>query len=254
MCRHCSSFSRREVLKLTALGLGAAALGACSDADRHDLPDVYQDHLVQESGAGKVRIDSSKLFTTPSVPPQSSEYGSIMPRSAWTNSPLALRNGTSMNGVTKITIHHSGDGKPFMGNSTADVARHLQVVQQAHLQRGMVDIAYHFGIDRMGRAWQLRWLQYEGQHVRVGRNGKRNNEHNIGVVVLGDFNVQAVTAQQRDRLFELVRLLAAKFALTTAAGRPRPNTVFMHGELVDTDCPGQALKPWILDARRRAVI
>jgi len=209
---------------------------------------------VQESGGARVKIDPKKVVVPPPVPAQASEYGSIMPRAAWTAVPLALRKGVEMNGVSKITIHHSGDGKPFMGNTVADVARHLQVVQQAHLQRGMIDIAYHFAVDRMGRVWQLRWLQYEGQHVRIGKNGQRNNEHNIGVVVLGDFNVQAVTAPQRDRLVGLVQLLATKYGLTTAQNRPRANTVYMHGELVDTDCPGSALKPLVADARRGGMI
>ena len=254
MCQSCEGYSRREVLKGAALGLATAALAACSQTDRGDLPDAYQDHLVQEYGRGRVTIDRSKLVLPPPVPPQASEYGNIMPRSAWTTSPLTLRDGTAMNGVHKITLHHSGDGKPFLGESTADVARHLQVVQQAHLQRGMVDIAYHFAVDRMGRAWQLRWLQYEGQHVRIGKNGQRNNEHNMGVVVLGDFNVQRVTVPQRDRLIELVQLLAGKYGLTAAGNKPKANTIFMHGELVDTDCPGKELKPWITDARKRGLI
>jgi hypothetical protein len=253
MCEHCCNFSRRDVLKAGAAALGAAALGAlggCAEAERADLPDAYEDHLVQESGGGRVKIDPKKLIVPPPLPAQASEYGSIMPRAAWTAMPLALRNGLEMNGVNKITIHHSGDGKPFMGNTTMEVARHLQVVQQAHLQRGMIDIAYHFAVDRMGRVWQLRWLQYEGQHVRIGKNGQRNNEHNIGVVVIGDFNKQAVTVPQRDRLVELVQLLAGKYGLTAAQNRPRANTVFMHGELVDTDCPGSALKPLVMEARR----
>lgn len=254
MCESCSIFTRREVLKAAALGVAAAALAGCAGAGGADLPEAYQDHLVQENGGGRVAIDRRKLVVPPAVPAQASEYGSIMPRSAWTTVPLALRNGTPMGGVNKITIHHSGDGKPFLGETVADVAKHLQIVQQAHLQRGMVDIAYHFAVDRMGRAWQLRWLQYEGQHVRIGKNGQRNNEHNIGVVVLGDFNVQRVTAQQRDRLIELVRLLAGKYGLTSAQGKPKANTIYMHGELVDTDCPGQELKPLVADARKRGLI
>src|SRR5438067_13242421 len=126
MCEHCSNFSRRDVLKAGAAALGAAALGAlggCSAAEQADLPDVYQDHIVQESGGARVKIDPKRVVVPPPVPAQVSEYGSIMPRAAWTAVPLALRNGVEMNGVNKITIHHSGDGKPFMGNTVAEVAR-----------------------------------------------------------------------------------------------------------------------------------
>jgi N-acetyl-anhydromuramyl-L-alanine amidase AmpD len=111
----------------------------------------------------------------------------------------------------------------------------------------MIDIAYHFAVDRAGRAWQLRWLQYEGQHVRIGKNGVRNNEHNVGVVVLGDFNLQPVAAAQRDRLFELVKLILRKYPQARGA-------VHMHGELVETDCPGKSLKAAILDGRRRGLV
>ena len=134
MCEHCSNFSppsRRDVLKAGAAALGAAALGAlggCAEAGHTDLPDVYQDHIVQESGGARVKIDPKKVVVPPPVPAQASEYGSIMPRAAWTAVPLALRKGLEMNGVNKITIHHSGDGKPFMGNTTAEVARHLPIL------------------------------------------------------------------------------------------------------------------------------
>lgn len=239
-----TSIGTRSFLKTVAATLAAMALGACvNDVPTVDLPDPYHQQVVDEFGP-PVRIDKTRIVAQPPAPPQPSEYGFIMGRSAWTSMPLQLKNGTAMDGITRITLHHSGDGKPFIGESPADVARHLQIVQQAHLQRGMIDIAYHFAIDRTGRVWQLRWLGYEGQHVRNSANGTRNNAHNVGIVLLGDFNVQSVPAAQRDRMCELVRLIRSKYSL-------RPADVFMHGEEVDTDCPGKALKPLILDARRR---
>jgi hypothetical protein len=247
MCEHCHEATRREVLKGAALGLAAAALAACGEPPPlNDLPNAYEEHVPDESGA-RVKIDESKIVIPPPQPPQVSDYGSIMPRSAWTTSPLELRNATLMGGVTKLTIHHSGDGKPFTPATAADVARHLQIVLQAHLQRGMIDIGYHFAVDPQGRVWQLRSLKYEGQHVRMSANGFHNNEHNIGVVALGDFNLQAVSTAQRDRLLELVRQIRAKYVL-------KPAAVFMHGEIVQTDCPGKNLKPVIVDARRRNLV
>jgi N-acetylmuramoyl-L-alanine amidase len=256
MCERCEGISRREVIK-GAVGLGLAGilgriLGGCANQGNSELPDVVEDHLIEDVGA--VRIDPGKLETRPVVPAQRTEYGEVMPRAAWTRTPLQLSDGTPMDGVTRVTIHHSGDGKPFMGESVAEVARHLQIVLQAHLQRGMIDIGYHFAIDRVGRVWQLRWLQYEGQHVRASRDGTRNNEHNIGIVMLGDFDVQGVTVPQRDRLVEFVNLARGKYGLMTAEGKPRAGTLYMHGELVETDCPGRQLKPLIIDARRRGLI
>jgi N-acetylmuramoyl-L-alanine amidase/TAT (twin-arginine translocation) pathway signal sequence len=244
MCDHCHLISRRDLLKGATAAIAAAGLVSCaSDQAVDQLPDPIHDHVEDEFGPPVV-IDRSRIVVPTAQPPQPSEYGFIMPRTAWTNSPLELRNGVPMDGVNRITIHHSGDGKPFLGESVADVARHLQVVQQGHLQRGMIDIAYHFALDRTGRVWQLRWLKYEGQHVRNNANGMRNNPHNVGVVMLGDFNLQPATAASRDRLFEIVRLIRSKYMLSASA-------VFMHGELVQTDCPGKSLRPVILDGRKR---
>jgi hypothetical protein len=252
MLPHRQNLSRRDLLKTAACGLAAALLAACQTDPEPILPDVYLGDPVTES-SGPVPIDRSKIVAPPPTPPQPTDYGSIMPRSAWTTSPLQLRNAVLMNGVTKITIHHSGDGKAFLPRNAADVARHLQLVQQAHLQRGMIDIGYHFAVDPQGRVWQLRWLQYEGQHVRPSSDGTKNNPHNVGIVVLGDFNLQTVTAPQRDHLFELVRLLRTKYG--SSPSRPLPlSAVYMHGEIVDTDCPGRNLKPLILDARRRNLL
>jgi hypothetical protein len=246
MCDRCLGVTRRELLKLTAAGVAVALAGCSADPAVSDLPDVYDDHLV-EGRPGPVRVDPRRIVVPPPTAAQRSEYGDIMPRSAWIRLPLQFKAGQPMDGVRRVTVHHSGDGKPFTGEAADDVARHLQIVQQAHLQRGMVDIAYHFAVDRTGRLWQLRWLGYEGQHVRPSKTGVRNNEHNVGIVVLGDFNLQSPTVPQRDRLLALVRLVRSKYALP-------PSAVAMHGEIVETDCPGKSLRPLLVDARRHNLL
>jgi hypothetical protein len=249
MCDHCHEPrpTRRQILKTAALSLAGAVLAACNSPATNELPDVYLQPVSDEFG-GQVRIDTTKIVIPSRQTPQpTNEYGSIMPRSAWTAAPLQLKNPNPMDGVNKLTIHHSGDGKVFAPRSAADVARHLQIVLQAHLQRGMIDIGYHFAVDPLGIVWQLRSLAYEGQHVRLGAGGQRNNEHNVGLVALGDFNIQPLPAIQRDRMLEMVRLIRSKYAL-------QPGNVYMHGELVQTDCPGKSLKPAILDARQRKLL
>jgi len=244
MCQQCDDISRRRLLQLSAAAAAAALAGCQTETASQELPlpYSYDDHIIAERPGPPVTIDPRTIHVPPPAPPQSSDYGQIIPRKSWTTSPLTLARGRPMDGVQRITIHHSGDGKPFLQDSVADTARHLQIVQHAHLQRGMIDIAYHFAVDRAGRLWQLRWLSYEGQHVRIGRTGIRWNEHNVGIVVLGDFNLQSPTTAQRDRLFSLVRLVREKYAVNPAA-------IKMHGELVETDCPGKHMLPWIREAR-----
>lgn len=247
MCEHCQPPTRRQFLLGTAAA-SAALLAACATLPQNDLPDAYENHVSDEFG-GQVSIDPKKIIPQPPQPPRPSDFGSIMARSAWTATPLQLRipPANPMGAVTKLTIHHSGDGKMFAPKTVADVARHLQIVREAHLQRGMIDIGYHFAVDPLGRAWQLRSLAYEGQHVRMSATGFRNNEHNVGVVALGDFTIQSVTTAQSNRLVELVRSIRGKYAL-------KPADVFMHGEIVQTDCPGRWLKAAILDARKRNLV
>ena len=256
MCDHCDNppLSRRNLLKLSALSV-PALLTACAETTpvRQDLPspDIFNFADLPE-GSPPIHINPKTIPIPPTAPPERTDLGDIHPRSSWTSSPLTLKNGIKFETDPKnnvrpnprdlLVIHHSGDGKPFLPASRADVIRHLEIVRQAHLQRGMIDIAYHFGVDPFGQAWQLRSLMYEGQHCRPGKNGQSFNSHSIGVCLLGDFNLQALPTAQRDRLFALVKLLRAKYALPMTA-------VKMHGELVDTDCPGKSLRAALTTAR-----
>src|SRR3569623_772542 len=139
MCERCDGISRRKLLKLSAAGALAALAGCQTEQTVEELPLPYTDHLMAEEPGPPVNIDPRTIKVPPPTPPQSSDYGKIIPRKAWTTSPLTLKNGRPMNGVERITIHHSGDGKAFLGESVNDIARHLQIVQQAHRQRGMID-------------------------------------------------------------------------------------------------------------------
>jgi hypothetical protein len=226
-------------LKLTASAAAAALLAACQTEPPTELPDAYPDHPAAGQNISPA-ITPSPLVPPP-VPPAQTEFGPILPRAAWTTTPLELRRGIPMESVDKITVHHSGDKKAFKPKDAEEVIRHLQAVLRAHLNRGMQDIGYHFAVDPVGRAWQLRSLLFQGEHVRPSKDGTRHNPHNIGIVMLGDFDLQPVALPQRDRLFDLIRRLKTKY-------NPRA-TIYMHRELVETSCPGKYLVPAITQAR-----
>ncbi|MGN6366700.1 MAG: peptidoglycan recognition protein family protein [Phycisphaerae bacterium] len=242
MCDRCLP-TRRELLKLSALTAAALGLAGCPPAPRTELPNPYEADL--EGEGTRPTIETQVLPLPPPTPPQKTVYGDIMPRRAWTGSPLAIPHWRLMDGVSRLTVHHSGDGKPFLATSVPDTIRHLQIVREAHLRRGMVDIAYHFAVDRAGRVWQLRSLRYEGQHVRPSKDRRIFwNEHNIGIVTLGDFNLQYPTPEQVNRLIAFVHLVRGKYALPLSR-------VCLHRELVQTDCPGKHLAPLVIQARQR---
>jgi hypothetical protein len=234
-------WTRRGVMG--ALGMGVMSLCGCglhqSDGLVEDLP--YNG--VEEVPHGEVGV-SGGIIKVPEGPKTAVtiDGGQVVPRSAWTRAGPDLSHMRPMDGVKLVTVHHSGDGKAFLATDATEVAMHIEGVRQWHRQRGMVDIGYHFAIDRAGRVWQLRHWKYEGQHVRIGAGGVRWNEHNIGVVVLGDFTRQNLSAAQTERLVEFVGFLRTRYTLPRGA-------VKMHGELVDTDCPGGTLGTFIKQQR-----
>jgi hypothetical protein len=96
----------------------------------------------------------------------------IYPRSAWTSVGPRMGQIEPMNGVKLMTFHHSGDqhgGRdvPFVADGFAETVQHLELVRQYHTQgRRWADIAYHFAIDRAGRVFQLRSLNFQGRMWR----------------------------------------------------------------------------------------
>jgi len=146
-----------------------------------------------------------------------------------------------MNGVALITFHHSGDPKPFYATDYNETAQHLEGVRKYHWDRNFQDIGYHYGIDRMGRVWQLRSTKYQGQHVRY------NNEHNVGVVVLGNFDLQTMTTAQKQKVQQFGLALRNYYRLPISR-------IKTHQEIVSTECPGRAMQPFMVAIRRQGLI
>jgi hypothetical protein len=165
----------------------------------------------------------------------------ILPRSSWTREGPNLATIDPMNGVKLITFHHSGDPKPFTTSDYTETAQHLEYVREYHRSRGFQDIGYHFAIDRAGRVWQLRSLAYEGQHVRY------NNEHNIGIVVLGNFDLQAMSQAQKDKVKSFGLLVRKQYGLSASR-------IYTHQEIVSTECPGDNMQPYMVQVRKQGVI
>lgn len=192
----------------------------------------------------------------------------IIPRSAWALAGPNMRTIQPMDGVRLITFHHTGDPKPFYDDSFAGTARYWELIREYQRRVGFEDIAYHFGIDRVGRVWQLRPLQYRGEHVRDGFAPPRWldeyvqrancptrpvhgryvwNAHNIGVVSLGNFMLQRPTAAQKSKIVTIGRLLRRLYGIPIYH-------CYTHQELVATLCPGSHLQPYMESIRRDAIL
>lgn len=158
-----------------------------------------------------------------------------VPRSKWAIEGIDTNNIDPM-GVKpwRITIHHSGDNIDLGADPTDAL---LRIERQHKLGAGKNEpfacIGYHFVISADGRIWEGRPLKYQGAHSTGD-----NNKGNIGICLLGNFEVQYVTKQQQAHLVELVGRLCDQYGIS------RSNIVG-HSHFKDTDCPGKHLLPLV---------
>jgi len=232
------SLSRRGLLRLAAGlaatgGLVAAMTGCAGSRSSAALP-----------GPKWPEPEPYRPAPQPSLPrvapPPSTGPGGVIPRNAWAKSNPITSRMDRMLPVRRITIHHTAI--PASGlRSKGDVAGQIESIRQAHINRKgepFGDIGYHYVIDPMGNVWEGRSLSYQGAHV------SKQNENNLGIVCLGNFEMERPNDRQ-------VRALHA----FTAAQMRRFNVplrdVRTHREMAQTACPGRNLQPVMNIARAR---
>ncbi|MCD8138601.1 MAG: peptidoglycan recognition protein family protein [Planctomycetaceae bacterium] len=160
-------------------------------------------------------------------------------RNSWGATAAVPAKMKMMNGVKRITIHHEGSAKPNNDTAPTQVAATLRLIQSQHRKRmGAGDIGYHFIIDRTGVIWQGRDWNYQGAHTSGA------NSNNLGVMLLGNFEIQQPTAQQIQSLNALVASLVRKYGLNPATD------IFGHSDFCNTACPGKHLKGQVQMLRR----
>lgn len=159
-------------------------------------------------------------------------------RSTWANADPIPNRLNALGGVRQITIHHEG-WKTVWFDDVGNTAARLELIRKSHINRMSAgDIGYHFIIDRSGRLWEGRPLQYQGAHVR------NHNEHNVGIMVLGNFDFQDVSRPQVETLHRTVNTLMAGY-------RVPQSKVLTHQELNPTRCPGKSLQSVVSALRSR---
>ncbi|MEM1445833.1 MAG: peptidoglycan recognition family protein [Planctomycetota bacterium] len=161
----------------------------------------------------------------------------VIPRAAWTRASVGS-NINPLNGVNRITVHHAG-GQAFWATDARSTYKTLESIRGGHRSNGWADIGYHFIVDRDGRVLEGRNLRYQGAHV------SENNEHNVGVMVLGNFNEQSPSRRQLTALNATLNALAAAYQVPV-------HRVYTHRELGKTACPGRNLQAHMDRIRRTA--
>jgi hypothetical protein len=119
-----------------------------------------------------------------------------------------------------VVIHHTAHAH--------DTVETMQDIQNLHMNRnGWADIGYHYGIDPNGNI-------YEGRDIGVrGSSVSGYNTGLIGVVLMGNFEVDQPTEAQIASAQALVDWLAALYRLSHLAGHSEFNG--------NTVCPGENL-------------
>lgn len=207
-------FTRRKFLKMSALVLpGVMAFDGISLAAtvKRDLPSV------------NLKFISSEM--------------PLMRRSKWTDSKPKTWLLREAGVFGRLTIHHTGlvINKHTIKNA---VINDLQNILAGHIKKQYADIAYHFVIDYVGHVWEGRSLAYEGAHVAD------QNEHNIGVMLMGNFDKQDPSVLQLSALTRLSGLLCREYSIER-------HRIYGHSDLGASSCPGKTLYPHVKNLRKQ---
>lgn len=166
----------------------------------------------------------------------------VIPRGQWAAASPIESRAKPMNGVRRITVHHSGIVSGHV-RSEGDAARMLESIRRGHVGQQWADIGYHYIIDPQGRVWEGRPVRLQGAHVKF------NNEHNLGVMLMGNFDLERPTPRAIATLDAFVTEQMQRFNVAVRRSADEQSGVFTHQELMPTACPGRNLQTYMLAAR-----
>ena len=237
--------ARRAVLQAGAL-LGLAAVAGCANTGG-SYPDPVEPGAGVRGGEGPLSPQRPAATPTPprplpSGPAPQPQVGpvtaqGVIRRSNWTRAGIARPGDIyPLRSVNRITIHHEGV-TPYTATSEDATRQRLEIIRRGHVTvRGWADIGYHYLIDPAGRVWEGRPIQYQGAHV------KDQNENNLGIMVIGNFERQLPNAAQTASLDRFVASQMRQYRVPVSR-------VFTHRELAPTECPGRNLQRYLVMAR-----
>jgi hypothetical protein len=235
-----ASLARRSFVFFGALFVAGCATGRATQtvaSSRLPSPDWPQipDVEVPAAPAGSFCVPEKVDPVTKRVVQPAMCYGGPVPfarpRAMWARGTPVRTEMDRMLKPRYVTVHHDGM-TPFYGMTDVEAKARLELIRNGHRGKGWGDIGYHYIIDRCGNVWQGRdVLVYQGAHVR------NRNEHNIGVMCLGNFVVQKPSEAQVEALNRTVAQLCAHYRIAA-------KDVYTHREWkgAQTACPGDNLQ------------
>lgn len=129
---------------------------------------------------------------------------------------------------THIVIHHTltEDGKTVSWDA----------IRQYHKSMGWREIGYHYGIELINDHYEIlvgRLQDEVGAHCKA----EHMNEHSLGLVLVGNFDIHPPLPIQLDFLIKLTRSLQSSFSI------PSSNVVPHRAYATYKTCPGSKF-PW----------
>lgn len=170
----------------------------------------------------------------------------VIPRTQWTGTKLVpsrlTNNGQDgrMGAITRITLHHDALDSSSI-RTQSDAAHRLNSIRNGQMARKpepFADIGYHFIIDPQGRIWEGRSISYQGAHVRG------QNENNLGIMLMGNFDQQRPTPAAINALEAFVAAQMDRYSIPLSR-------VKTHQEMAATECPGRNLQRYLVISRSR---
>lgn len=234
--------TRREIIAAGGLLAAVWALAGCQSggAPVSRLPGpLWPD---QEPGDPAKSI-TAPVATKPASPVASGPAPGVIPKATWTSVRPIVSRAQPMNGIGRITVHHSAIPSAGLTERSA-IIRQLQGIQREHMHRRgepFADIGYHYIIDPTGQVWEGRSLNLQGAHVAA------QNEHNLGIMCMGNFDRQSPTQAQLTTLQRFVAGQMRKYGVSV--GR-----VYTHRELGKSSCPGNNLQRYMNSARSNGAL
>jgi hypothetical protein len=217
----------RRAFCAASIGAAAVALTGCAGNDRSRRPLPSGEF----GGAATLPSPSIEPSRVPSVPAAPSPFPGVISRTAWARGEPEPTLMNPMLPVRYVTVHHDGLDRLETGTARPTMADRIELYRVGHRGKGWGDIGYHFVIDRAGAVWQGRDLRWQGAHV------KDRNEGNVGILVMGNFEIQEPTTAQLRSLRDHLRAVCAYYSVPWTR-------VFSHREWpgAQTLCPGRNLQ------------
>ena len=228
------AIGRRQVL-LAGLGLGIGLIAGCSSSAPTRIARMPGPLWPTDD---MLRAGSAKVGAPAISKPKPALMANVMPRSAWSRGTHDQGEINPMLPVSWITIHHDGMDT-FSATDHASCASRIELIRMGHRGKGWADIGYHFVVDRSGRVWEGRERCWQGAHV------KNNNEGNIGILCLGNFDMQRPSDAQLKALERHVKAVMKQYKIPASKVRS-------HREWpgASTACPGKNLQSKMSRLRR----